>query len=62
MPRKRNAPARKGEGVECLLGRNDTPTHSTDTFRLQFLAQRMGMARHRAALIAPLAFGEVGHA
>lgn len=61
MPQKRNAPARKGEGVMCLLGR-DTDAYSTDAVRLQYLGARFGVPVHRAALIAGLAFGEAAHA
>lgn len=51
-----NAPAREGEGVVCLLA-GDIDVFSTTTVRLQHLT-RIGFPAHRAALIAPMAFGE----
>lgn len=53
---KRNAPAREGEGVGCLLA-GDTDANSTDRARLQYLSRR-GLPPIRAALLAPFAFGE----
>lgn len=54
--RKRNAPARKGEGVVCLLG-GDTDAHITTAARIQYIA-RFGVPLNRAGLIASIAFGE----
>ncbi|WP_373935791.1 hypothetical protein [Sphingobium sp. sgz301304] len=53
---KRNAPARKGEGVECQPG-SDIDAHSTIPLQVQYLAARLSLPANRAALIAPLAFG-----
>ena len=53
---KQNAPGHKAEGVVCQLG-GYTDAHSTTRFQLQHLAA-LGIPFHRAALIAPLAFGE----
>ena len=61
MSRKRNAPARKGEGAVCLLGR-DTGAYSMADARLQYLAGRLNLSFTYAAIIAPLAFGEMGNA
>lgn len=61
MPRKSNAPAREGEGATCLLG-GDTGAHSAAQARIQYLAGRLSLPLHRAALIAPMAFGVVDHA
>ena len=56
MLRKRNAPGPETEGVVCLLG-GDIDVFSTAAVRLQHLT-RLGFPIHRAALIAPMAFGE----
>lgn len=53
----RNAPARKGQGVECL-SLTDTSVLSISAARTQFLRRR-GIPFHRANLIGALAFGEV---
>ena len=55
MPNQ-NAPARKGEGVVCLLGGN-TDVFTIIQARVQYLA-RTGIPSTRAALIAPFCFGE----
>lgn len=60
MPRKSNAPAHKGEGATCLLGR-DTGVYSTAQARIKYLADRLALPIHRAAMIAPMAFGVVDH-
>lgn len=53
----RNAPGpKKAEGVKCLLA-GDTDAFITERLRLQHLAG-LGFPRHRAALIAPMAYGE----
>lgn len=59
MSRNRNAPARKGEGAVCLLGR-DTDAHIMTDARVQYLA-RFGLPFHRAALVAVLYFGEAAN-
>ncbi|EQB32259.1 hypothetical protein M529_10680 [Sphingobium ummariense RL-3] len=60
MACKRNAPARKGEGAVCLLA-DDIGAYSTAAARIQYLAARHGLSVHRAALLAPMAFGVAGH-
>lgn len=59
MPNK-NAPAPKGEGVVYLPG-SDTDAYSTHAARHQFLTSRFGLSFNRAALVAPLLFGEAAH-
>jgi len=59
MPRKQNAPARKGEGAVCLLGR-DTEAHSILDARIQYLSARYGLPISYALMAAPLIFGEMG--
>lgn len=59
MP-KRNAPASKGEGVICQLP-GDNSTHTTSQAQIQYLAVRLALPVHRAALLAPLAFGVVDY-
>lgn len=56
MARKRNAPSRKAEGVECLLA-GDTDVYTTTRARVQYLT-RYGLPSSLAAAIAPMAFGE----
>ena len=56
MLRKRNAPAREGEGVVCLLG-GDTDANTTTRARVQYLS-RWGLSGYRASIVAPLAFGD----
>ena len=53
---KRNAPAREGEGVVCLLG-GDTDANTTNRARVQYLS-RWGLSGYRASIVAPLAFGD----
>jgi hypothetical protein len=60
MPKKRNAPGFKAEGVVCLLG-GDTDAYSTTEVRVQYLT-RCGLPPHRATAIASLCFGEVANA
>lgn len=59
MP-KQNAPGRKAEGAMCLLA-DDTGAYSTAQARVQYLAGRLALPIHRAALIAPMAFGVMDH-
>ena len=61
MARKSNAPARKGEGAACQIG-VDTSAHSMIEAARHLYLERFGLPAHRAALIAPFAFGEAGHA
>ncbi|KFL47148.1 hypothetical protein IL54_2571 [Sphingobium sp. ba1] len=56
----KNAPTREGEGVDCLFG-GDKGAHTTRFSQIQYLAARHGLSIHRAALIAPIAFGATGH-
>ena len=53
---KQETPAREGEGVCKLGGYSDV--HNTTSVRVQFLAQR-GIPIIRAALLAPILFGEM---
>lgn len=63
MLRKRNAPAHKSEGADCLLlAGSDTGAYSTAQARIQYLAARYGLTFHRAALLAPIAFGGSAYA
>lgn len=55
----RNAPGREAQGVECQSLTN-TDAHSIRMARIQYLG-RFGISSHRAAVIAPLAFGESAH-
>ena len=59
----RNAPAHKSEGADCLLLAGlDTGAYSTAHTRIQYLAARHGLTFHRAALLAPIAFGVTANA
>lgn len=60
MP-KQNAPGRKAEGALNHCG-GDESAYSTAQARVQYLAGRLSLPIHRAALIAPMAFGVVDHA
>jgi hypothetical protein len=55
MAHTRNAPARKGEGA-AVSGKSSN-AHSTAQAQVQYLAGRHGLSFHRAALLAPIAFG-----
>lgn len=58
MTIKRNAPAlRKRESVDCLPASYDIDVNSTAALRLQHLSRR-GLSHARAAIVAPLLFGE----
>jgi len=57
---KNNATAREGDGAACLLP-GDTSAYSTATARRKYLCASTGISFTRAALIAPLIFGEVAH-
>lgn len=54
---KQNAPGPRAEGVVCLLP-CDIDAYSTNRARVQFLSRR-GFPPIRAALLAPLLFGEL---
>lgn len=56
----RNAPSREAEGAVCLCG-GDKSASSTTQAQIQYLAARLGLSIHRAALIAPIAFGVIGN-
>lgn len=56
MPKNRNAPTGEGERVECQPG-SDIDVHSSIPFQIQYLATRLSLPIHRAALLAPIAFG-----
>lgn len=58
---KRNAPVRRDEGAVCRCG-GDKSASSTTHAQIQYLAARLGLSIHRAALIAPIAFGVIGNA
>lgn len=62
MPHKQNAaaPAKGGSAVCHLIP--DNGAYSTAEARIQYLAGRLALPIHRAALIAPMAFGVVDHA
>ncbi|WP_269078867.1 hypothetical protein [Sphingobium ummariense] len=40
---------------------DDIGAYSTAAARIQYLAARHGLSVHRAALLAPMAFGVAGH-
>ena len=61
MPHKQNAAApAKGGSAVCLLA-DDTGAYSTAHARIQYLAGRLAIPVHRAALLAPMAFGVTGN-
>jgi hypothetical protein len=59
MP-KQITPGREAEGIVCLHARADTDALITVALRHQHLS-RFGISSNRAAIIAPLCFGEIAH-